>query len=499
MGVPREDGFDITAASEVMAILCLSQRLRRPQGAPRPHPARLHARGPAGLRRATSTPRAPWPRCCATRCCRTSCRPTEGAPALVHGGPFGNIAHGCNSLVATRLALRRAEVVFTEAGFGFDLGAEKFLDIKCRAAGIWPHAVVLVATLRALKFHGGVPAADAAKENAKALGAGHGEPREAPRERARSSASSPWWRSTCAPRTPQASCSTSSTACKQDGRRGRPRRRLRARAERAPRPWPRRSWRARRGRHPEAALHLRARRSAGREDPQDRPRHLRRGRGGLHRRGQVPARPRGPARASARCRSAWPRRTSRCPTTSGALGRPRDFEMTVREVRIAAGAGFLVPLTGEILTMPGLPKRPARRWTSTSRPTGPSSASSSRPGQGSATLLLLLASCGGDSAPSPARRPAARSRVVERVLEGHTQRVTAVAFAPDSRMLATGSVDATVKLWNVADGVLQRSSRGSRAPSFRSPSLATARCSPRAARTRRSGSGGPAMASWCAA
>ncbi len=96
----------------------------------------------------------------------------EGAPALVHGGPFGNIAHGCNSLVATRLALRRAEVVFTEAGFGFDLGAEKFLDIKCRAAGIWPHAVVLVATLRALKFHGGVPAAEAARENAKALARG---------------------------------------------------------------------------------------------------------------------------------------------------------------------------------------------------------------------------------------------------------------------------------------------------------------------------------------
>src|SRR5690242_15710464 len=94
---------------------------------------------------------------------------TEGAPALVHGGPFGNIAHGCNSLIATRLALRRAEVVFTEAGFGFDLGAEKFLDIKCRLAGIWPHAVVLVATLRALKFHGGVAAAESGKPDREAL------------------------------------------------------------------------------------------------------------------------------------------------------------------------------------------------------------------------------------------------------------------------------------------------------------------------------------------
>ena len=109
-------------------------RLRRSQGAARPHRRRVHrATASAGLRAATSAPRARWRRCCATRSCRTSCRPTEGGPALVHGGPFGNIAHGCNSLIATRLALRRADDVVTEAGFGFDLGAEKFLDIKCRA------------------------------------------------------------------------------------------------------------------------------------------------------------------------------------------------------------------------------------------------------------------------------------------------------------------------------------------------------------------------------
>jgi formate--tetrahydrofolate ligase len=93
----------------------------------------------------------------------------EGTPALVHGGPFGNIAHGCSSIVATRFALSRSEVVVTEAGFGFDLGAEKFLDIKCRAAGVWPHALVLVATIRALKFHGGVPAAKASEPNLDAL------------------------------------------------------------------------------------------------------------------------------------------------------------------------------------------------------------------------------------------------------------------------------------------------------------------------------------------
>ncbi|HEY6548452.1 MAG TPA: formate--tetrahydrofolate ligase, partial [Vicinamibacteria bacterium] len=155
MGVPREDGFDITAASEVMAILCLSrdyadlkERLGRillgfDRGGEPVYARDLQAQGAmAALLRDALLPNL--------------VQTTEGAPALVHGGPFGNIAHGCNSIVATLLALRRADVVFTEAGFGFDLGAEKFLDIKCRAAGIWPHAVVLVATLRALKFHGGV-------------------------------------------------------------------------------------------------------------------------------------------------------------------------------------------------------------------------------------------------------------------------------------------------------------------------------------------------------
>ena len=171
MGVPREDGFDITAASEVMAILCLANdyadlkaRLGRilvgfgRDGTP-VRAGDLRAEGAmAALLRDAMLPNL--------------VQTTEGAPALVHGGPFGNIAHGCNSIIATRLLLRRAEVVFTEAGFGFDLGAEKFLDIKCRTAGFWPHAIVLVVTLRALKFHGGVPAADAGRADAAALGRG---------------------------------------------------------------------------------------------------------------------------------------------------------------------------------------------------------------------------------------------------------------------------------------------------------------------------------------
>src|SRR5579864_1238770 len=171
MGIPREDGFDITAASEVMAILCLSNdyadlkaRLGRilvgfGRDGTAVRAADLRAEGAmAVLLRDAVLPNL--------------VQTTEGAPAIVHGGPFGNIAHGCNSVIATRLLLQRAEVVFTEAGFGFDLGAEKFLDIKCRIAGFWPHAIVLVVTVRALKVHGGVPAADAGRPDAIALGRG---------------------------------------------------------------------------------------------------------------------------------------------------------------------------------------------------------------------------------------------------------------------------------------------------------------------------------------
>lgn len=152
-GVPREDGFDITAASEVMATLCLSndvadlkQRLGRlivgtsHQGAP----------VTAGDLRAVGAMAA----LLGDAMLPTLAQTTEGAPALVHGGPFANIAHGCNSVVATRAALGLADVVITEAGFAFDLGGEKFLDLKCRMAGLWPHAVVLVVTARALRFHG---------------------------------------------------------------------------------------------------------------------------------------------------------------------------------------------------------------------------------------------------------------------------------------------------------------------------------------------------------
>ncbi len=153
-GVPRETGFDITAASEVMAILCLADgpddlraRLDRALvgfGFDR-QPVTVGDIGATGAALALLAD-ALLPNLVQT---------TDGTPAIVHGGPFANIAHGCNSVIATRMALKLSDWVITEAGFGFDLGAEKFFDIKCRGAGLDPAAVVLVATVRALKYHGG--------------------------------------------------------------------------------------------------------------------------------------------------------------------------------------------------------------------------------------------------------------------------------------------------------------------------------------------------------
>ena len=167
-GVPREDGYDITVASEIMAVLCLAnsisdlkERLSKiivgytyndePVTA-----GQLNAAGAM------------------TALLKDALKPNlvqtlEGTPALVHGGPFANIAHGCNSVIATKLALKLGDYAITEAGFGADLGAEKFLDIKCRFAGLKPSCVVLVATIRALKMHGGVPKTEINGENLEAL------------------------------------------------------------------------------------------------------------------------------------------------------------------------------------------------------------------------------------------------------------------------------------------------------------------------------------------
>ena len=170
-GVPREDGFDITVASEVMAIFCLAtsitdlkERLGRIVVGytydDKPVTAHdLEAEGAmAALLKDALKPNL--------------VQTLEGTPAFVHGGPFANIAHGCNSIMATRMAMALGDYCVTEAGFGADLGAEKFLDIKCRLAGLKPDAVVVVATVRALKNHGGVAKADLNEENLEALEAG---------------------------------------------------------------------------------------------------------------------------------------------------------------------------------------------------------------------------------------------------------------------------------------------------------------------------------------
>ena len=167
-GVPREDGFDITVASEVMAVLCLSNSLE-------------------DLKKRLSDIIVAYtyddkPVTCGqlkaagamTALLKDAIKPNlvqtlEGTPAFVHGGPFANIAHGCNSVMATKLALKMGDYAITEAGFGADLGAEKFFDIKCRAAGLVPDAVVIVATVRALKMHGGLSKDELAEENLEAL------------------------------------------------------------------------------------------------------------------------------------------------------------------------------------------------------------------------------------------------------------------------------------------------------------------------------------------
>ena len=172
-GVPREDGFDITVASEVMAVLCLSKDLDDLK-------ARLskivvgytYAGEPvsAGALKVHGAMAALLKEAIKPNLVQT----LENVPAIIHGGPFANIAHGCNSLSATRMGLKLADYAVTEAGFGADLGAEKFLDIKCRMGGLKPEAVVLVATVRALKMHGGVPKAELGSENVQAVVRGAG-------------------------------------------------------------------------------------------------------------------------------------------------------------------------------------------------------------------------------------------------------------------------------------------------------------------------------------
>ena len=357
-GVPRQDRFDITAASEVMAIVALAEDYEDLE-------ARL-GRIVVG----SSTSGAPvtaadvGAAAAMTAVLRDALLPNlvqtaEGGPALVHAGPFGNIAHGCSSILATRLGMATADYAVTEAGFGMDLGGEKFLDIKCRSAGIWPRLLVLVATLRALKVHGGVPVKRAAEPHAAALERGfehlakhletaafyglpvveaiNGFPTDAAEELAMVEAAS-------------LRRGVRAVRCEGYARGG------------------------------EGALDL-ARAVVEVADGTDasppaphyvydladpipeKIRSIARVVYGADDVGFAGTAARDMKRIEDMGYAGLPvcmAKTQLSLTDDPSVpGRPHGFTVTVREVRLAAGAGFVVPLTGDMMTMPGLPKEPA--------------------------------------------------------------------------------------------------------------------------------------------
>jgi formate--tetrahydrofolate ligase len=359
-GTPREERFDITAASEIMAIMALAtshedleQRLARIVVGQTYDGKAVTA----GDVRAASA---------MTAVLRDALEPNlvqteEGGPAIVHCGPFGNIAHGCNSVLATRLAMKLGDYAITEAGFGFDLGGEKFLDIKCRLAGIWPRALVLVATLRALKMHGGAPVKTCGEPNAAALERGLAH-LEKHLETARAFGLTPVVAVNVFPNdTAEEITTVEKAAAAQCARLARSEGFARGgegalelartvaevvEATDAAPPQPRYVYEL--SDPAEEKIRKIARTvygangvvfTAAAEKNLARAREL-----GL---GELPV-----------CMAKTQLSLTDDPTIPG---RPRDFAITVREVRTSAGAGFLVPLTGEMMTMPGLPKVPASR------------------------------------------------------------------------------------------------------------------------------------------
>jgi formate--tetrahydrofolate ligase len=357
-GVPRQDRFDITAASEVMAIVAMASgyedleaRLARIVVGSSSSGAPITA-GDVGAAPAM------------TAVLRDALKPNlvqtaEGGPALVHAGPFGNIAHGCSSVLATRLGALHGDYVITEGGFGFDLGGEKFLNIKCRAAGIWPRALVLVVTLRALKMHGGAAVKSAAEPDAEALA--RGLPHlEKHLETAAAYGLPVVVCTNVFPTDTAEELALVEDACRQRGVRA-------ARCEGF----------ARGG---EGALELAAA-VAEAADASDgappEPRFV------YELTDPLVEKVRKVARVvygadDATFTAAAERDVKRIHELGyGGLpvcmaktqlsltddpkvaGRPRGFTITVREVRLSAGAGFVVPLTGDMMTMPGLPREPS--------------------------------------------------------------------------------------------------------------------------------------------
>ncbi len=359
-GTPREERFDITAASEIMAILALSSSYEDLE--------RRLARIVIGQTYDGKAVTAGDIQAASamTAVLRDALKPNlvqteEGGPAIVHCGPFGNIAHGCNSVVATRLAMGLGDYAITEGGFGFDLGGEKFLDIKCRQAGIWPRAVVLVATLRAIKMHGGAPVKTCAQPDPESLRKGL-EHVEKHLETAHAFGLKPVVAINVFPNDTPGEIETVEKAVTAMGARlarsegfakggegalelARTVAEVVDATDAAPPP-PRYVYEL--SDPAEEKIRKIARTVYGARDVHFTPhaeKSLARARDLGY--GDLPV-----------CMAKTQLSLTDDPTVHG---RPRDFTITVREVRLSAGAGFLVPLTGEMMTMPGLPKVPASR------------------------------------------------------------------------------------------------------------------------------------------
>ena len=353
-GVPRETGFDITVASEMMAILCLATDLEDMK-------KRLgqivvaYTRDGRAVRADELNVTGALALLFKDAIKPNLVQTLEGTPALIHGGPFANIAHGCNSVMATKFALKYADIVVTEAGFGADLGAEKFLDIKCRFAGLKPSAVVIVATVRALKMHGGLPKAELGKVDMAALEKGL-ENLIKHIETVKAFGLPAVVAINAFPTDTKEELDFVEKKCNELG------------AEVAlSEVW------AKGG---EGGIALAEKVLAATEKPnsfnftyeveQSIPEKIeaivKRVYGGD---GIVFT---GPAMKQLKeieelgldkmpvCMAKTQYSLSDDPTK---LGRPKNFKITVKELRISAGAGFIVALTGDILTMPGLPKKPA--------------------------------------------------------------------------------------------------------------------------------------------